>query len=85
MRLADEPELLARARARVDGWVRAGSTHPQWATIWQRLLALPLPALVDALGDPGEAMTAARQSTPFAGALSAGERWALWRSVPAEP
>lgn len=81
-RLADEPEMLARARVRVEGWARTGATHPHWMATWQRLLALPLPALVDALGDPGEAMTAARQSTPFAGALSPRERWALWRSVP---
>ncbi len=76
---------LFRAQARVAEWARTGSTHPHWVATWQRLLVLPLPAVIEALGDTGEAMTAARQSTPFAGALSARERWALWRSVPAAP
>ena len=84
-RLVDEPAVLLRAQTRVAEWARTGSTHPHWVATWQRLLALPVPALIEALVDAGEAMTAARQSTPFAGALSTRERWALWRSVPAAP
>jgi hypothetical protein len=82
-RLAGEPAILARARARVADWLCTGSTHVRWATTWQRILSLPLPEVAAALVDPGEAMTAARQSTPFAGALSSPERWAIWRSFAA--
>jgi hypothetical protein len=40
-----------------------------------------LPALRRFLVDPGAHATELRQSTPFAGAIDARERWRLWREV----
>ena len=84
-RLTDDPTIVTRAGARLDRAVRAGTSHPHYVAIWRALLALPVAELVRALGDDSEAMTAARQATPFTGVLTARERWALWRSVAATP
>ena len=35
-----EPEVLSRARERVDVWLLDGSVHPRYAEAWRRLLAL---------------------------------------------
>jgi hypothetical protein len=82
-RLTTEPDLIVRARVRIERDATRATTHPAWAAVWRRLLALPPDELAGALIDPGEAMTAARQATPFAGALTAKERWSLWRSISA--
>lgn len=79
--MASEPAILERARARVRAWQRSQEVHPHYAVMWARVLELPLEELCAALVADTEDMTAARQSTPFAGALSARERWTLWRSV----
>lgn len=75
--LVSDQSLVARARARVESW-RDSETHPQWIESWSALLARPLEELCRALVDPSEHMTALRQMTPFAGALDARTRWALW-------
>ncbi len=80
-RLAADPSILERARARVADWERTNEVHPHYRTVWARWLALPIDELAAALSADTEAMTAARQVSPFAGALSPRERWALWRSV----
>src|SRR4051812_27215367 len=80
-RLAAEPAILERARSRVRTWLQTGAVHPRYCAVWDGVLASPLDELKTALVAETEAMTAARQSTPFAGALSARERWTLWRSI----
>lgn|GEM_PF-870720 len=80
-RLRERPELLERARARVASWLARGAPHPVYARPWARLLALPLEQLTDALVDPSEDAKVLRQVTPFAGALSPSERWAIWKEV----
>ncbi len=64
-------------------WLETGATHPHWASLWSRVLSLPHDQLCAAPSDDGETMTAARQSTPFAGCLSPRDRWSLWRSTAA--
>ena len=80
-RIAEEPAILERARTRVKWCHRTGQVHPRYARLWEELLARSLEDIKEALVAETETMLAARQSTPFAGALSARERWRLWRSV----
>ena len=81
-RLVHDPSILSRARERVAGWTASRAVHPTWAAAWSELLSRPVDEIRDRLRDPGEAMIAMRQTTPFAGALDARTRWQLWRSVP---
>ncbi len=76
-----DPEILARARERVEGWLRDGSVHPRYAEAWRRLLSAEPVAVLSRLVDPGETMRALRQCSPFAGALSPRERWRVLRQA----
>jgi len=79
-RLAFEPAILERARVRVRGWLQARpGTH--FATGWAEVLDRPIPEIITFLTDTGERARELRQSTPFAGALDARERWRLWREA----
>ncbi len=69
-----DPEILAKARERVEGWLLDGSVHPRYAEAWRRLLSAEPVAVLSRLVDPGETMRALRQCSPFAGALSPRER-----------
>jgi hypothetical protein len=78
-KLLSDPEVLERARRRVDRWIADGSTHPRYAESWRRLLSMLPEEISQRLVDPGEAMRALRQCSPFAGALDARERWGILR------
>ncbi len=80
-RLGERPEVLDRARARVNAWLEQGHPHPLYARAWARLLDLPTDGLAAALVDRSEEARSLRQVTPFAGALTPRERWAIWREV----
>ncbi len=75
-----QPELLERARERV----RSGHAHPHYVAAWTQLLDQPLEVVKARLCADDEEMRALRQASPFAGALSPRERWALFRAVRAE-
>lgn len=77
-RLAAKPELLERARERVQKWLQDPPAHP-YAAAWSDLLLSPLSELQSALTDRGERMTALRQASPFAGALDNRTRWNILR------
>ena len=83
-RIADEPELLERARARVEAWIAADPTAHLYAEAWRELLGGELPEIAAALVDPSERGRALRQSTPFAGAIDPRTRWRLWAEVRAQ-
>ena len=80
-RLAIEPTIVERARAKLEARAASGDLHPQWAAAWRGLLALPTAELIQRLRDDSPSMRAARQASPFAGALSATERWTILRGV----
>jgi hypothetical protein len=80
-RLPREPGLLADARARLASWSRDGTLHAAYAGEWLRLLALPLDDLRAFLVEDSERAAALRQVTPFAGAVPARDRWAIWKRV----
>ncbi len=76
-----DPGLLVRARERVEEWLRDKSVHPRYAEAWRRLLSSELDEILRRLVDPGEAMCALRQCSPFAGALDPQERWQILRQA----
>jgi len=79
-RIRRDPAVLERARGRVQRWL-ADAPHAFHARAWAEALAGPTESVLALLVDPGERACELRQSTPFAGALGARERWALWREV----
>jgi hypothetical protein len=85
-RLATQPHLLVRARQRVEGWLAAGPAAPAEAEAWAALLTADATAIAVLLTEDSEHARGLRQSSPFAGALTAAERWRLWREtrVPVE-
>lgn len=80
-RLAQGGAILPRARARVEDWIKHGTVAPYYAEGWQRILELPLSEIIDFLTDDSERARAFRQVSPFAGVLSAKERWRLWAAA----
>jgi len=80
-KLRRDPAMLAKARARVRGWQSDGSVHPRYADAWDHLLSLSPEEIFERLVDPGERMCALRQCSPFAGALTAQERWRILREA----
>ncbi len=79
-RLEGQPELVERARRQVRAWRSRGQV-PFYVARWEHVLSLPVAELAAALVADTEEARALRQSTPFAGALPARERWGLWREV----
>ncbi len=79
-RLATEPALLDRARARVQDWL-AAAPQAHYARAWNDILRQPTAEIVAFLIDDGERSTELRQSTPFAGVLDPRDRWRIWREV----
>jgi hypothetical protein len=79
-RLASDPAVLERARARVHAWLGA-EPDAYFAREWAVILARPLRDIATFLTDSGEHARELRQSTPFAGELDPRERWRLWREV----
>jgi hypothetical protein len=80
-RLRQKPEILERARERVNGWL-ASTPNPQFhARKWAEILAGDISSIADFLVERSELAYELRQSTPFAGALKPQERWKIWRET----
>ncbi len=78
-----DDELLDRARERVERWLaEGGPVHPVWAQRWRELLDRPAREVAAAICTDDEAGRDLRQTSPFAGALTHAERWAIIRTVP---
>jgi hypothetical protein len=78
-RLREEPALIEQARKRIERWTASGALAPRYARAWLRALDQPLEDLSARLVADDEDARAMRQCSPFAGALSARERWRIWR------
>ena len=78
-RLRADPSLLERAKRRVEEWLRDGSVASAYAEAWRAILASHVDEVARFLEDPGERARQLRQASPFAGALDARTRWAIWR------
>jgi hypothetical protein len=79
-RIPGDPTIVERARARVEQWLRDGSVAEFYTRGWRELLNLEPGELSSFLVDRGERATSFRQVSPFAGVLTARERWRLWAS-----
>lgn len=79
--LREHPELLARARARVEQWRTAGVVDAAWVAAWSEILTLPVGDVIAVLTDPSERARDLRQCSPFAGALAPRDRWRILRGV----
>lgn len=80
-RLAADPEVLERARARVRSWVDSGEVAPYYAKAWEDILRRPVQAICAFLLEDSDRARALRQVTPFAGAIDPRTRWRIWREV----
>ena len=78
-RLAEDPEILQRARARIAEW---SQTRPgPYVDGWASALTGSVTQLARVMTSTAPEHVALRQCTPFAGALGSAERWAIWRAV----
>ena len=62
-------------RRNLERWrVRRGGDLPGWAAQWQRILERPWPQIAALISEPSGNAARLRQSSPFAGVLTAQER-----------
>jgi hypothetical protein len=80
-RLPSQPEILDKARQRVQSWLAAAERAPFYARKWAEILAGDVPSIAAFLVERSEIADELRQSTPFAGALQPRERWKIWRET----
>ena len=87
-KLRDDRSLIARACSKLDAVIRdaaPGSPAAHYALGWRRLLDGSPAALFEFLTSDSQEARDFRQASPFAGALSARERWQLWRDTATQP
>lgn len=80
-RLERQPEILERARQRVQTWLASSSSPPFYARKWAEILAGDASSIAAFLVNRSELAFELRQSSPFAGALQPSERWKIWRET----
>lgn len=74
-KIEQDPALLHKVRRTLDRWRRHyGGDTPRALDEWDAILHWSWPAIAGFVTDPGERATRLRQSTPFAGVLTPGER-----------
>ncbi len=78
-RLGHQPEILERARRRVETWLSSSTHTPFYARKWAEILAGDVSSISSFLTERSELAIELRQSTPFAGAITPQERWKIWR------
>lgn len=69
-----DPGLLGIARRNIKRWLHRDARPPRALVEWRELLGRPWPEVALILTDPGEEAARLRQSSPFAGVLTAAER-----------
>jgi hypothetical protein len=80
-RLQRQPELLAKARQRVQSWLSSSPQAPFYATKWAEILAGDPSTVAAFLTERSELAEELRSSSPFAGALNPRERWRIFRET----
>lgn len=74
-KIAQDPSLINIARRNVAIWSRAaGKEVPRYLAEWRRILERPWPQVAALITEQSEKAARLRQSSPFAGVLSAAER-----------
>ncbi len=82
-RLAADPDkVLAHARANLRRWARKyeNEDEPAWMRDWEVLLAGAVEGVVAVLVGGDQEAIRLRSCSPFAGVLSARQRWAVIRA-----
>jgi excisionase family DNA binding protein len=73
--------ILDDARRRLRRWENEQRIDPRWASEWERILDMPPSRIARTIAADTPRARALRQSSPFAGVLTAQERRALVRAV----
>lgn len=74
-KIANDPALLSKPRRNLERWsLRWGGDLPGWAVEWRRILERPWSQIAALISEPSENAARLRQSSPFAGVLTAQER-----------
>jgi hypothetical protein len=80
-KIAADPELLEIPKRNLAAWIaRYGDTPPRALEEWRAVLARPWPEIAALISDPGEDAARLRQSSPFAGVLTAAERQRVYEA-----
>jgi len=83
-RLREDPRgVIAHARQNLARWASnyVQEPAPGWMSEWRNLLEAPLDRLASTLVSDSEEGRRLRSSSPFAGVLSAQERWLLLKQA----
>jgi hypothetical protein len=80
-KLRHQPEIVEKARRRVQEWTDSRAEPPFYARKWAEILASDVSTIAAFLVERSELADELRQSTPFAGALDPRERWKIWRET----
>ena len=77
-----EPALLEKARDNLRRWRQLEAHHPtpDWLKQWSALLNRPWAEVASLMVEPSERAARLRQSSPFAGLLSAVERKRIYEA-----
>ncbi len=74
-KITQDPSLIDIAHRNIEAWIRkAAGQVPQYLVEWQRILEWPWPQVAALITEQSEDAARLRQSSPFAGVLSAAER-----------
>lgn len=80
-KIGAEPALLGVARRNLEAWLaRYGDSPPRALEEWRAILRRPWREVAALITDPGDNAARLRQSSPFAGVLSAAERRRLYEA-----
>lgn len=80
-KLRENPELLVRARAKLEEWIARGGRSTLLLIRWRDVLAGSVEAVAAVLTDPSEDAAWLRSASPFAGILDPQTRLAILRRV----
>jgi hypothetical protein len=80
-KLRENPELLDRARAKLEEWIAGGGRSTPLLLRWRQVLAGSVEEVAALLTDPSEDAAWLRSASPFAGVLDPQTRLAILRRV----
>jgi transcriptional regulator with XRE-family HTH domain len=77
--VADPASVVRKARKNVELMIKTNPEASALLRAWRQALSLPTSDLLDLLDDPRPRARELRHVSPFAGVLTPGERWDLYR------
>ncbi|MEW6669966.1 MAG: hypothetical protein AB1512_32550 [Thermodesulfobacteriota bacterium] len=78
-RISARPELLEIAKENLARWIERDGEIPSWRE-WKEILTRPIAEIIEVLRSRDEKARRLRQSSPFCGLLTPGERWRIYES-----